>query len=276
MRALLLCLPLCLLMAPDRLPPERAPDRPVLHDVADKGTTLPDEAAMVRLAQTDPVAFLEWCNIRYDREVTSYRLNFKKQERLDGKLKPSEDILVDFKEKPFSVLFTYVKPDRMKRVLYIKPDNFEKDKGKILVQTAGPASLLVSMVERDPDGIDAKQGGRYPIYEFGLKIGSLRTLESWIDARKDDALHVEFLGEKKIKELNGRTCWVLKRTRYHKAEDDGIMDLTIYVDKETWLQTGSVLKNKEGGLIAEYLFRDVEINPKFEDGLFTRKTLQMK
>ena len=49
---------------------------------------------------------------------------------------------------------------------------------------------------------------------------------------------------------------------YRKAEDDGITELTIYVDKETWLQTGSVLKNKEGGLIAEYLFRDVEASTR--------------
>ena len=87
MRPLLMCLPLCLLMAPDSLPPERPPERPALHDVVDKGGKLPDEATMVRLAQTDPVAFLEWCNIRYDREVSGYHLNFKKQERLDGKLK---------------------------------------------------------------------------------------------------------------------------------------------------------------------------------------------
>ncbi len=284
MGRLLLCMPLCLVMAPDSLPPSRPAECTVLSDVVDPGGELPDEATMVKLAQTDPIAFLEWCVIRYDRpaakgglEVSGYRVNFKKQERIAGKLKPSEDIMVDFTEKPFSVLFTYARPDRARRVLYLKPDDFsDTNKGKLVIQTAGLASLVKPTVELPPDGTDAKQSGRYPIYEFGLKIGCHRTLDSWKAARKDDALHVEFLGEKKIKELGDRPCWVLKRTRYRKEEEDAITELTIYVDKETWMQTGSKLKNKDGELLAEYLFRDIELNPKFDEDTFTRKSLQKK
>ena len=112
--------------------------------------------------------------------------------------------------------------------------------------------------------------------EFGIKIGSQRTLAAWVAAKKDGSLYIEFLGEKKIKELGDRPCGVLKRTRFRKTEEDGIGELTIYIDKETWLQTGSVLKGKNGEFMAEYLFRDVELNPKFDDDTFTRKSLQKK
>ena len=112
------------------------------------------------------------------------------------------------------------------------------------------------------------------MYHFGIKIGSEAALAAWEAAKKDDALHVEFLGEKKIKELGGRPCWVLKRTGYRKPEEDGIAETTFYFDKETWLQVGSVLKNRNGELIGEYLFRDVELNPKFDDDVFTTKSLK--
>ena len=272
---LLICLPLCLVMAPDNLPLDRASERSALQSVVDRGGKLPTDDEMSKLAQTDPIAFLEWCVIRYDREVTGYRVDMKKQERIDGKLMPSEEIMVDFREKPFSVLFHYKKPDRAKRVLYVKPDD-PKNKGKLIVQVAGAASFLVSIAERDLEGSDARASSRYFMNEFGIKIGAQRTLAAWIAAKKNDELHIEFLGEKKIKELGNRPCWVLRRFPYQTPEDDNIAELTTYIDKETWLQTGSVLKNKKGELVAEYLFRDMELNPKFDDETFTRASLKKK
>jgi hypothetical protein len=274
MGRLLVCLPLCLLVQPDGQPPARLPERAALATVVDPGGKLPEEAAMVQLAQTDPIAFIRWSLIRYDREVTSgYRTNFIKQERIAGKLNPSEDITVDFREKPFSVLFCYKTPVRAKRVLYVKPDN---DKGKLVAQLAGAASLLISIVERDPDGPDARASSRYAIYDFGIKVGSQRTLAAWEAAKKEGTLRLEFLGEKKIKELGDRPCWVLKRTRYRPPEEDGIAEATFYFDKETWMQTGSILKDKDGKLIGDYWFRAVELNPKFDDDTFTRKSLEKK
>jgi hypothetical protein len=262
-------------MAPDGLPPERPPERTALAAVVDRGGALPDEAEMVRLAETDPAAFLEWCLVRYDREVAGYRLNFRKQERIRGELLPSEEITSAFREKPFSVLFDYgaAPKGKAQRVLYVKPAD-EKERGKLEVLPAG-FRAIAGIVERDLNHRDAIETNRYMMDEFGLKVGCQRTWASWVAAKKDDALHVEFLGEKKIKELGDRPCWVLKRTRYKKPEEsDGVADLTIYVDKQTWLQTGAVLKDREGKFLGEYLFRDVVLNPKFDDDLFTRKSLQ--
>ena len=61
-------------------------------------------------------------------------------------------------------------------------------------------------IEKDPNGKDAEKSGRYPISQFGLKMALQRTLKSWKDAKKDNALNVEYLGVKKIKETDNHKC----------------------------------------------------------------------
>ena len=79
---------------------------------------------------------------------------------------------------------------------------------------------------------------------------------------------------KRIKEAGDRSCWILKRTGYRKPEEDGIAQLTLYVDKESWLQVGSILKGSEGQLIGEYFFRDIQLNPQFKPDPFTPDALK--
>jgi hypothetical protein len=278
MRRLWFCLPLCLiaatgglvlclLLAPDVFrPPLRASD---LADVTDDGDALPTEAQMKRLAENDPIAFLEACVRRYDREVKGYRCGLHKQERLDGKLQRSEEIDVAFREDPFAVLFEWREGTRLAfRTMYVKGKNNDK----LLVKPAGLLALA-GVVERDADGAEARKSGRYPLTEFGMKIGTQRTLAAWKAAVKNEAFHVEFLGEVKVKELGDRICWKLKRSKYKEPEEDGIVECTIYVDKETWLQTGSVCKGAEGQLLGEYFFKDVKLNPDLPEGTFTREAV---
>ncbi len=87
-----------------------------------------------------------------------------------------------------------------------------------------------------------------PVTDFGIEIGTEHTLESWEKAQAQNALHVEYLGEFKVKEAGGRACWssigpILRRRRTSTAS---VLDLMIYVDKETWLQVGSTLKGPTG------------------------------
>jgi len=49
--------------------------------------------------------------------------------------------------------------------------------------------------------------------------------------------------------------------------------LTIYVDKETWLQVGSVIKGDNDLYIAQYYFRDIKLNPEFTDDTFKKEAL---
>jgi hypothetical protein len=269
MRRLLLCLPLGLIFIPDSA--SREPVNALgFQTVADNGNPLPSEAEMDRLVKGDPIAFLEACIHRYDREVKGFTATLHKQERIDGTLERSELIDVAFREDPFSVLMKWTEgARRAKATLYLKGENNDQ----LLVRPAG-LFAVAGVVRRDPNGPDAKKGGRYPLTEFGIKIGMERTLTSWKKAQKDNALHIEYHGVKRIKEAGDRPCWTIKRTGYRKPEEDGITQLTTYVDKETWLQVGSILKGGEGQLIGEYFFRDIQLNPEFKPGTFTPEALK--
>jgi hypothetical protein len=269
MRRLMLCLPVCLVFI-SGLSSREPQATTTFEEVPDNGGALPSEAAMERLAKNDPIAFVQACVRRYDREVKGYAAELRKQERIDGQLQRSELIDVSFREDPFSVLMKWKEgAQRASALLFVKGENGNQ----LLVRPAGVLAIA-GVVVRDPYGTDARKGGRYPLPEFGIKIGMQRALTSWEKARKDNALHVEFLGTKRIKEAGDRLCWVLKRTGYKKPEEDGIAGFTMFVDKETWLQVGTILKNDEGQLIGEYFFRDVKLNPDFPPGTFTREALK--
>ena len=53
-----------------------------------------------------------------------------------------------------------------------------------------------------------------------------------------------------------------------------IVDTTVWIDAETWLQVGIRSTNAEGGVIGEYYFRDIRLNPQFNPKQFTRDALQ--
>jgi hypothetical protein len=217
--------------------------------------------------EPDPIAFLERCLARYDRKVRGYRLTMFKQERIGGKLQPQEEIKVAFRERPFGVYLEWVKGARKaERALYVAGEN----DGQTLVRPYGYLARAVAgdVVAKDPTGPDAKKSGRYPITEFGLKNGTLRTLAGWKQARERHALHVQYAGVYRVKELGDRECYMLHRYNYDRPENDGVTDLVVYIDKETLLQVGSVIRGEGGKLIARYFFHDIELNPEFKDDQF--------
>jgi hypothetical protein len=226
---------------------------------------------MEYLAKNDPIAFLKECILRYDREVKGYTATLQKQERIDGRIERTELTDVAFREKPFSVLMKWKEgARRAAAVLYVNGEN----RDQLLVRPAGIFSVA-GIVARSPNGSDAKKAGRYPLTEFGIKIGMQRTLASWQKADKADALHVEFLGVRATKDTGNRPCWVLKRTGYAAPEEiEGITELTTYIDKDSWLQVGTVLKGDENKLVGEYYFRDIKINPDFPTDTFMLSSLR--
>jgi hypothetical protein len=279
MRKLLLALPVLVIGGPlvvflvlttgaDQPAAPRPPEAPpaVVHDKKD----LPDDAGMEKLARDNPVEFLNDCIVRTRKEVkTGYTATMVKQERLAGKLYPKEVVEVAFRQKPFSVLLHWVQGARKaEAALYVEGEN----KGMMLVHPAGLAGRLVSVVERPVDGPDARASGRYTLKEFGIEKGMVRTLGTWEESKKHDKLTVEYLGEKKLFEADNRLCWCVRR-KYAEPSPDGVMELTLYLDKKTWLQIGSVLKDKDGRLIGEYYFRDLKLNPEFKPGQFERVAL---
>src|SRR6266849_3317216 len=159
----LICLPLCLLMAP-AYPEVTTSEEP------QTSATISQEA----LPTKDPLAFLEKCLERYDQQgIKGYSCTFQKQERIDGKLQPSEEIEVFFRAKPFSVFMHWVRgAKRAASVLYVEGENEDK----MLVRPTGLAGAFVKVAARDPEGDEARQAGRYTIKQFGLNKTLQRTL----------------------------------------------------------------------------------------------------
>jgi hypothetical protein len=237
---------------------------------ADDNAALPTAAQMERLARTRPVEFLEACLSRYDRAVKGYTCVLQKQERIGGKLQRSEVIETAFREQPFSVSLHWLEGARKAdAVAYVEGENG----GNMLARPA--LGLLRSLVvQRDPEGEEARQSGRYTVKQFGIKKGTERTLKSWTAAQGKGELHVECQGDVRVKEAGDRLCLALHRGDYARPEDDGVTELTVYYDKDTWLQVGSVLKGEEGKVIGAYYFRDVRLNADFKPDQFTREGLK--
>lgn len=237
-----------------------------------------DSAAMEKLARTDPVAFINACVERHDREVRGYRVTLSKRERVGGKLyppenRPTEVVRCSFREKPFSVRMDWKRGERLARkTLFVQGEN----DGKLLAVPTSWRTWFVSIARRDPTSEDARGSSRYPITEFGIGIGMRRTQSAWQRAKKNGQLHVLFNGEKRPKELDGQPCWELKRVRYARPEEDGIVEATLYFDTRTWLQVGSILKDENDRLIAAYYFTDLELNPEFPADTFTEAGLKKK
>jgi hypothetical protein len=259
MYLLLLCLTLCLLLTPE--PSDSIPaDEPSASQAA---TQKP-------LPVADPLEFLQKCLNRYDeQQIQGYSAILRKQERIGGKLQPSEEIEVFFREQPFSVFMHWLRGQRKAdRALYVEGEN----DGKMLAHPTGVAGAFIKVVSRDPEGEDARQSGRYSLKEFGLKKAAERTLRDWKAARDRGDFHVEYLGVRKVREAGDRPCYTLRRT-CSKPEKEGLVEVTIYIDTETWLQVGSVLKAEDNKLIGEYMFRDIRLNPKFKPNQFQRAAL---
>jgi hypothetical protein len=231
---------------------------------------LGSSAAQEPLPVEDVVAFLEKCMQRYDQlAIQGYSVILHKQERIGGVLQPSEDIECYYREKPFSVFMHWLRGQhKAESALYVEGENGDK----MLAKPAGVAGIFVKVVERDVDGEDARQSGRYTMKEFGLKAAVEKTYRDWKAAKDKGMLHVRYLGVRKVREAGSRLCYTLRRT-CSVPEEDGVTEVTIYIDKENWLQVGSVLKGEGGKLIGEYMFRDLRINPEFKPNQFKRSAL---
>jgi hypothetical protein len=236
---------------------------------------LPDSQEMETLARRQPVAFLENCMRYYDQKVQSYQLVMQKQERLQGKIQKKEMVEVAFKQDPFSVSLRWREGARKAdRVVFVKGENDDM----MLAHPTGVAASLVKVVKRKVDGPEAKEAGRYPLDQFGLKNSLMRAVTSMKTAKEKNLLQVAFLGEVPVIEAGNKPCYKLRRT-YLEPEADGVMELTVYVDKSTWLPVGWVMKGKTNpttgnrDFIAEYFFKDIRLNPKFGPDQFKEAAL---
>jgi hypothetical protein len=227
-------------------------------------------AELVHKLKHDPVGFLEDCLQHYEEHVQGYRLIFVKHEKVAGKMRNHEKIRVHFREQPFSVHMHWLKgQSECIRSMYVDGEN----DGKLVARGVKFGFEVPFLVTRALDAPDVKTSSRFPITEFGIYKGAKSTIDAMRAAEKREKLFVTYHGVECVKELGDRHCYKLVRGPYDPPEVDGINELTVYIDAQTLMQTGSILKDAKGDLIAEYFFRDIELNPTFDPKQFTEKGL---
>ena len=221
------------------------------------------------LLANDPTLFFEMALRRYDQEIHGYKLIFNKRERMAGKMKDAEKVEVHFREQPFSVHMNWLVKggSAASKVLYVEGEN----DNQMRCRPNGLVGFL--LVSRKLDSPDSKGSGRYTIDQFGFKRSTQRTLGSMRDAQARGALFIKYAGMVKLKEVGDRPCYKFIRSPYSPPEEEGVNELTLYFDVENWLQVGSVLRNSKGELLAEYYFRDVQLNPRFDNKQFKDSSL---
>lgn len=247
-------------------------DAPTKGDpiVSDPKIVKPEPVSLEKLIATDPVQFLQKSLEKYDKEIKGYTLTFDKHERVNGKLRKPETTKVHFREKPYSVHMHWTEPGDSiaDKVLYVEGQNDNKLLGRGLNWRR-----VLGVLTRDVDGPDAKASGRFTIAQFGFKRSSQRSLASMEKAQERGTLNFRYEGIVPVEELGGQKVHKLVRTPYVPYEEDDLNELTLYFDTEHFLQVGSVLKDKKGDLLGQYFFKDVRINPEFNEKQFTREAL---
>jgi hypothetical protein len=233
----------------------------------------PSAAASIEdLARNDPVELLRNVLAKYkDAGIKGYTCILAKHERINDKLNPPEVTECWFKEEPFSVFMHWKEGAGLAVAsLYVKGEN----DGKMCARPSSSAGKLLGWVKRPPDASEVKESTRYMITEFGLRCGTERTYLAWKALRdRGVKLQTEYLGVRKnVEEVGGRDCHVIVR-HCDPPEDDGMTEITILIDAETWQQVGTVL-TKNGELIGSYYFKDIRVNPSFDEKQFKPETLK--
>jgi hypothetical protein len=218
------------------------------------------------LLHYQPILFLEDCLARYEDEVSGYTATFLKQERIAGRLKPLEKLDIHFREQPFSVHMKWLEGAQLAHsLIYVDREN----DGEMVVR---PRFVPIP-VSRAKDSADAKATSRYTIDQFGIYLGAKRTVAAMRDAERRGELHIRYEGLFRVPELNNRPCYKFVRGPYVPLEEEGVNELTIFIDQQTGMQLGSVLKDDKGELIASYFFADIQVNPEFKTNQFQRSGL---
>jgi hypothetical protein len=157
---------------------------------------------------------------------------------------------------------------RAQRVLYVQGEN----DGMMLVHPSGLAGTFAPLVQRDPEGQEALATGRYSIRQFGLREALERTLHDWKQAREKGTQRLAYAGISKPAQAGGRECYTLRSTAL-KPDSEEAQQSTVHIDRETWLQVGTILRGAQGELIGSYVYRDIELNPHLDPEQFQREAL---
>jgi hypothetical protein len=225
--------------------------------------------------RNDPLQFLRESLARYERTVRDYSCTFIKKERINGQLRPEEQMAARFREDPMSVYLKWERPGKSlaHQALYVRGQLRDEEGNELAyVNPAGPIALLAKRVKQEIHGASARQASRRFIDQFGF-ANSLRLILKYSDiARERDELDLRFVGEG---EVNGRPTYVIERRLPYTGEGGEYPDalLVVHIDQELRLPTGCFSyaseSRDEDALLGSYLWTDIELNIGLTDDDFT-------
>lgn len=290
-------------------PPPSAPSHP------DTGNNLPTQSEFDELAKSDPVKALSACLTRYQREAHGVRCVVEKQERVQGLPKHPEPPPVEVLE--LCVRGDVPDPDTKKTAIEVavkwrsgaksflraeilgtlfseRPEAEGGLGGKVV--TWRPKALLSALSSPLPpnSGLAMNQS-RYCVRDAGLYRTMLRTHEAWKARQESGEFKYEYLGTKRVEKAGNRECHVIRRicprieldafelggtasTDPKVVAAEGFTEVTIYIDRERWLQVATETYRTEPDgtkvTVGTYYFRDIELNPTFPPDAFTTDGLK--
>ncbi len=225
-----------------------------------------EKAWLTELAQRDPRGLLRLARERCQRETGDFSCRFVKQERINGTLKPVEEIDARYRVEPLSVFMTWRRgADQAQRALFIDRGDFVDADGQRLARVE-PAGALLRLIVSDVmvpiHDARARQASRRAIDEFGFRstFEILARVNDMAAARNE--LDLRYEGEGAI---DGRATVILVRRLPYTGPAGPYPDakLILHLDQE-WLLPTAVYSftDPEGHeLLGSYVFTHVQLNP---------------
>ncbi|MHB0959194.1 MAG: DUF1571 domain-containing protein [Pirellulaceae bacterium] len=211
---------------------------------------------------------------RIDNEIRDYTCILIKRERVDGEMgsyqymhakirhakKEGDNLVV-----PFSVLLTFLKPERMagREVLFIENQN----QGDLIARRGGRRSPNMT-VQLPPDSPMAMDGNRYPVNEIGFQNLAKRLIEVLENEQAYNDGVVEIFRDAKV---DGRKCTHFRLTHptprpeltYYRAEVsvDDELGVPVYFRSFDW----PAKENDPPRLLEEYYYKSIKLNVGLTD-----------
>jgi outer membrane lipoprotein-sorting protein len=194
--------------------------------------------------------------------VTDYTANFLKQEVVDGKLLPRENITLKFR-KPFSVYMRWrMGPHEGREVLYVQG----KYDGKLIGHEGGFFGFIT--LSLDPKGPRAMKGSRYPITEAGIGKIIDRVLTDVERADAQGALQFTEVGTGELFGRKVRQITILLPESPNQGYSAPKMKL--WIDTENGLPIQAEFFDWDGRKVESYAYKDLKLNAGLTDLDFDR------
>jgi hypothetical protein len=222
-------------------------------------------AQILELAKTDPADFFVKAIAYHQAWVKDYTGKIIKQERVNSRLGPKQEVRFQFREEPYSIYLQWEKnPKQVDKLLFVKGANDEQ----MIVHPTGFWSWIKS-VRRDPNCEDAARSSRYPCNKLGFVNRMKRFQRLFEKAEEQGKLKIEYVGNT---EVDGRPCLELKAVLGESLDYD-VRRFEVKLDVEYLLPVALRSTNADGELISEYVYSELRFNVGFENADFDAKQL---